>query len=112
MKVVKTTPRPSTPHHSPPAAGWPVRHLPVIQQWDCHGCGECCREYEVHVTEAERERILSQGWHNDSAIGTIPQFVRTGSWFRRRWRLNTRPGDDACIFLNDAGRCRIHAKFG
>ena len=35
--------------------GWPVRHLPVIQQWDCHGCGECCREYEVHVTEAERQ---------------------------------------------------------
>lgn len=92
--------------------GWPVRHLPVIQQWDCHGCGECCREYEVHVTEAERQRILGQGWENDPAVGNIPLFVRVGRWWSRRYRLNTRPGDDACIFLNEKGLCRIHAKFG
>jgi lysine-N-methylase len=91
---------------------WPVRHLPVIQNWDCHGCGECCREYEVHVTEAERQRILAQDWRSDPAIGHLPLFVRAGPWWRRRWRLNTRPGDDACIFLNDEGRCRIHARFG
>jgi lysine-N-methylase len=91
---------------------WPVRSLPVIQNWDCHGCGECCREYEVHVTAAERERIIAQGWQNDPAIGPTPLFVRVGPWWRRRWRLNTRPADDACVFLNDEGRCRIHAKFG
>ncbi|HEY1377602.1 MAG TPA: YkgJ family cysteine cluster protein [Gemmataceae bacterium] len=91
---------------------WPVRNLPVIQNWDCHGCGECCREYEVHVTEAERQRILAQGWEDDPAVGGTPLFVRTGPWWRRRWRLNTRPGDDACVFLNEQGRCRIHAKFG
>jgi lysine-N-methylase len=91
---------------------WPVRNLPVIQNWDCHGCGECCREYEVHVTAAERERIRGQGWENDPAIGGVPLFVRTGRWWQRRWRLNTRRGDDGCIFLNEQGRCRIHAKFG
>src|SRR5437868_776325 len=91
---------------------WPVRNLPVIQNWDCHGCGECCREYEVHVTEAERQRILAQGWENDPAIGNTPLFVPVGPWWRRKWRLNTRPGDDACVFLNAEGRCRIHAKFG
>jgi lysine-N-methylase len=91
---------------------WPVRHLPVVQNWDCHGCGECCREYEVHVTDAERERIAAQGWESDPAIGKLPLFVRAGSWWRPRWRLNTRPGDDACLFLNEEGRCRIHAKFG
>ena len=32
----------------------PVRSLPVIQNWDCHGCSNCCREYEVSVTEEER----------------------------------------------------------
>jgi lysine-N-methylase len=91
---------------------WPVRNLPVIQNWDCHGCGECCREYEVHVTDAERRKIIDQGWENDPAIGDTPLFVQTGGWWRRKWRLNTRPGDDACIFLNEQGRCRIHAKFG
>lgn len=91
---------------------WPVRNLPVIQNWDCHGCGECCREYEVHVTEAERRRILAQGWERDPAIGDTPLFAPVGPWWRRKWRLNTRPADDACVFLNEQGRCRIHAKFG
>ena len=91
---------------------WPVRNLPVIQNWDCHGCGECCREYEVHVTEAERQRILAQGWDKDPAIGNVPLFVAVGPWWRRKWRLNTRASDDGCIFLNEQGRCRIHAKFG
>jgi lysine-N-methylase len=91
---------------------WPVRHLPVLQNWDCHGCGECCREYEVHVTAAERQRIIDQGWADDPTLQGVPLFVRAGSWWRPKWRLNTRPGDDACIFLNEQGRCRIHAKFG
>ena len=29
---------------------WPIRHLPVLQHWDCHGCTTCCREYQVYVT--------------------------------------------------------------
>ncbi len=91
---------------------WPVRNLPVIQNWDCHGCGACCHEYEVHVTSAERERIIAQGWEADPAIGGTPLFAKVGPWWRRKWRLNTRGHDDACIFLNEQGRCRIHAKFG
>jgi lysine-N-methylase len=91
---------------------WPVRNLSVIQNWDCHGCGECCHEYEVHVTAAERQRIAAQGWDKEPAIGSTPLFVRVGPWWRRKWRLNTRGSDDACVFLNEQGRCRIHAKFG
>lgn len=91
---------------------WPVRHLPVIQNWDCHGCGECCREYEVHVTESERQKISEQGWDNDSTLAGTRLFVAVGPWWRRRWRLNTRASDGGCIFLNAEGRCRIHAKFG
>lgn len=91
---------------------WPVRHLPLIQNWDCHGCGECCREYEVHVTESERQRINDQGWDNDSALRGTRLFVAVGPWWRRRWRLNTRTSDGGCIFLNEEGRCRIHAKYG
>jgi lysine-N-methylase len=91
---------------------WPVRNLPVIQHWDCHGCGECCHEYEVHVTEAERQRILAQGWEADPAVGGTPLFAPVGPWWRRKWRLNTRGADDACVFLNEQGKCRIHARFG
>ncbi len=90
---------------------WPVKHLPVIQNWDCHGCGQCCQEYEVIVTDAERERIAAQGWVGDPAIPDGPLFVRSGPRRRGMYRLAAK-ADNTCIFLKDDGRCRIHEKFG
>src|SRR5262245_47696038 len=89
----------------------PVRHLPTWQNWDCRGCGNCCRDYQVAVTEEERARIEAQGWDKDPAFAGKPLFVRKGPWWKQRWRLNHAP-DGACIFLSPEGRCRIHEKFG
>jgi lysine-N-methylase len=90
---------------------WPVRHLPVVQNWDCHGCGECCREYQVTVTDSERERIQSQGWADDPRYAGMPLFIKGGTWRKPVYRLNVR-ADNTCIFLGEDGLCRIHAKFG
>src|SRR5262245_20383590 len=89
----------------------PVRHLPVLQNWDCHGCSNCCREYLVTVSDEERRRIAAQGWERDPDIGDLPLFVRFGPWWRRRYRLNAR-GNGLCVFLSPEGRCRIHERFG
>ena len=89
----------------------PVRHLPVIQNWDCHGCTNCCQEYQIIITEEERLRIQAQGWGKDSALAGTSLFARAGSWWSRQFRLNQR-SDGACIFLNEQGRCRIHERFG
>ena len=62
----------------------PVRHLPVIQNWDCHVCGSCCKEYLVTLTEEERRRIESQGWDKDPEIGDLPLFQKTGPWWASR----------------------------
>lgn len=85
----------------------PVRSLPVAQNWDCSGCGACCRVYRVPVTADERKRIEGQGWEADPASQDTPYFVadRAGHW------LNHRP-DGACVFLGADNLCRIHAKFG
>jgi lysine-N-methylase len=88
----------------------PVRSLPVLQNWDCHACGGCCKEYEVNVTEEERQRILAQGWEGDPATAGKPLVVRAGRGRRARWRLGQ--DENGCVFLNEAGLCRIHAKFG
>ncbi len=86
----------------------PVRHLPVVQNWDCHSCGNCCRELHVSVSEEERRRIEAQGWEE---LGELRLFVRHGPWWRRRSRLNHRP-DGRCVFLGPGNRCRIHERFG
>jgi lysine-N-methylase len=86
----------------------PVRSLPVVQNWDCHGCGECCRKYHIRVTAVEKARIESQGWPAEE-LGGLPPLAfdpHLGSD-----RLNQRP-DGSCVFLGPDNRCAIHAKFG
>jgi lysine-N-methylase len=89
----------------------PIRHLPVLQNWDCHVCGSCCKEYLVTVTDEERRRIEAQGWDQDAEIGDLPLFQKSGPWWARRYHL-ARRGDGSCVFLTEKGRCRIHECFG
>ncbi len=89
----------------------PVRHLPLVQNWDCHVCGSCCKEYLVTVSDEERQRIEAQSWEQDPEIGKLPLFRKTGPWWSRRYHLNSR-SDGSCIFLSEQGRCRIHERFG
>src|SRR5436189_5838571 len=88
-----------------------IRSLPVLQNWDCHQSGSCCKEYRVPVTEEERKRIEAQGWDRQTDLGGLAPFVRVGSFWKRGYRLNHRP-DGSCVFLSEQGRCRIHERFG
>lgn len=88
-----------------------VRTLPVLQNWDCQGCTDCCREYYVHVTDEERARIEQQGWSALPEFQGLPLFVKTGSRRKAGYRLNHR-ADGSCVFLGEGGRCKIHEKFG
>jgi lysine-N-methylase len=89
----------------------PVRHLPVLQNWDCQGCTNCCREYRVYLNDAERGRIAAQDWQNFPDLANVPSIVREGPAWAPRYRLNQR-ADGCCVFLSDQGRCRIHERFG
>jgi lysine-N-methylase len=82
-----------------------------LQNWDCHACTNCCREYWVHVTEEERRRIAAQGWEKEPSFQGVPLFRRAGAWWNRDYLLN-RLEDGRCFFLSDQGRCRIHERFG
>ena len=82
--------------------------LPVLQNWSCHNCGGCCREHQIGITDEEKRRIEKQGWTEADGIPTDrPLIIPLGT----AWRLNHRD-DGACVFLNEQGLCRIHAKFG
>jgi lysine-N-methylase len=91
----------------------PQLQLPLIQNWSCHNCGGCCRQHLIEITAEERQQILRQHW---TAEDGIPDGQPTVVWFaglpwKKRYRLAHR-ADGACVFLDDRGLCRIHAKFG
>lgn len=84
--------------------------LPVLvpripgQSWSCHSCGNCCRSLVGALTEEDKTRIDDQNWGNK--LGAAP-YVRVG----KGWALNKRD-DNACVFLDEQNRCRIHSEFG
>ncbi|MEX2287310.1 MAG: YkgJ family cysteine cluster protein [Planctomycetaceae bacterium] len=87
--------------------------LPTIQNWSCHNCGGCCRQHLIEVTEEERQRIIAQNWTEADGIpADRPVLVRLSGFGRKqRYRLGHQ-SDGACVFLDEKGLCRIHAKFG
>ncbi len=87
--------------------------LPTIQNWSCHNCGGCCRQHAIEITEEERQRILAQGWTEaDSTLTGQALFEwHAGPPWAKRYQL-AHQADGACVFLDERGLCRIHAKFG
>ena len=85
--------------------------LPMVQNWDCHVCGDCCREYHVGISEEERQRIAAQGWEKEPEFQGLALFRRYGPPWRRATALSHHK-DGTCIFLTEDKRCRIHARFG
>ncbi len=82
--------------------------LPILQNWSCHNCGGCCREHQIVITSEEKKRIDKQRWKTtDGVVDDRPLIVAHGD----RFRLNHQ-ADGACVFLDEKGLCRIHAKFG
>ena len=80
-----------------------------LQSYDCTGCGDCCRgRFAILITDEDKARIDKQEWADeDLGLGGRPLFTRKGSEYQIAHRA-----DGSCIFLNDEGLCKIHAKFG
>lgn len=72
------------------------------------GCGECCRgRFDILITPADHARIVEQRWQETPEFHGILLATPHGEGFRLAHRE-----DGACIFLDDQGKCRIHARFG
>jgi lysine-N-methylase len=84
----------------------PPIEVPSFQNWSCHNCGGCCRQHLIEINEEERARIDSQNWGATGGVA-LPVYVPHG----RGFRLAHNP-DGSCVFLDERGLCRVHAKFG
>lgn len=88
----------------------PIRLLPTVEKWDCHGCGICCRGVIIRLSDEEYQRIRDQHWEEDPRFAGRRLFIRE-SRFPPRYRLAHRQ-DGYCVFFNEQRRCSIHEKFG
>jgi lysine-N-methylase len=88
----------------------PIRNLPVMQNWDCQSCGDCCRRMEGVITDEEKRRIEALDLANDPEVAPKPWFAPLGRG-TKKWTLKHRP-DGGCVFLTTANRCRLQERFG
>lgn len=87
-----------------------IKTLPIVENWDCHNCGLCCRGTTIRLDERDLALLREQDWENH------PDFCGVKTITRERW-LGGRPvlakqADGSCVFLSDQGRCRIHDLHG
>ncbi len=82
--------------------------LPILQNWSCHNCGGCCREHQIVITAEEKRRIEKQNWTTDDGVSADRPLIEAHG---KDFRLSHQP-DGGCVFLDEQGLCRIHAKFG
>jgi len=81
---------------------------PSIQNWSCHGCTACCRGgMMIELSDEEKRRIEKQGWTKADGVDPATMIVAEKGHFRLGHQ-----SDGACVFLDAAGRCRIHSRFG
>jgi lysine-N-methylase len=81
---------------------------PSIQNWSCHGCTACCRgAMMIELSDEEKRRIEGQHWTKADGVDPATMIVAEKGHFRLGHQ-----SDGACVFLDAAGRCRIHSRFG
>lgn len=91
----------------------PTLRTTTEARWDCHGCGDCCRGYELGpvepgIIEALQARNITGAW---PAAAASPWFsTRVGPDGREGLFLAYRDG--ACVFLRPDNLCAIHGLYG
>jgi lysine-N-methylase len=88
----------------------PLKPLPMVERWDCHQCGMCCRGSIIPLSPEEVQRIAAQKWEEREDLRGTPVIVRQSA-LGQLHRLGQRP-DGSCVFLLPDGLCRVHKEFG
>lgn len=84
--------------------------LPIMEHWDCHQCGHCCRGSIISLSSEDAERLRSQGWdqHPDFA----GERIVTPLAGRHDALQLAKRADGSCVFLTADNQCRIHQLHG
>ena len=87
-----------------------LQTLPIVERWDCNGCGICCRHTVIQLDESDRAKIEAQRWSQRRDFENV-RVIESHGLFHKSYTLARQP-DGSCVFLTAEGRCRIHELHG
>lgn len=99
------------PASARPTAPPPLRALPILEKWDCHSCGQCCRGHTVLLDDDDHAKFAAQHWERHPDFQNTPVLQTVQHWPKRQVAL-AQKSDGSCLFLTAEGRCQIHAELG
>jgi len=88
----------------------PIKTLPIVERWECTGCGKCCRGNIVPLDDDDLKTFRKQQWDKHPDFRGKRTLVKR-SLFGSSYRL-AQHKDGTCVFLNEDGLCQIHKEFG
>lgn len=85
--------------------------VPKDAKWSCHACGDCCHGLVVEISKEEESRIDSSLYQDilDGRDFAVDSFIDPEAGPARVLRQKE---GEACIFLDEAGLCLVHARQG
>lgn len=88
--------------------------IPPKEKFSCSGCGDCCREFPVPLSEKDIQTIEGLDWKSLVSDDYKDAFYQDVSILGRDSTkvLRQRPERQGCIFLGDDNLCKIHGQFG
>jgi Fe-S-cluster containining protein len=81
-------------------------------RWTCHGCGSCCRSFDIGPVEPEVIRRLEAASIGDAWAPAAGGFYEVRASPSGQPALFLTNVDGHCVFLRDDDRCAIHALLG
>ncbi|MCX7049448.1 MAG: hypothetical protein NTX50_28680 [Candidatus Sumerlaeota bacterium] len=90
----------------------PIFHFPSDIHYTCRCDGLCCRDsWEIRVEPDAADRVLSTDWRSCCDLGAKEETAFEQSPSNPNFLVFKRR-HDACVFLGDDNRCRLHARYG
>lgn len=88
--------------------------IPPKQNFSCSGCGDCCRELPVPLSDKDIKTIEGLNWKELVAEEFQDSFYQEVAILGRQSTkvLKQRPQGAGCVFLGDDNLCKIHGQFG
>ena len=88
-------------------------HIPAFLNYECQGCGACCRDYEIAMSDKKHDELSAVNWRQVSGDAELTEpFEPTPyEWAGGPWRFKLR-ADGSCVFQCKDKRCLVHRQLG
>lgn len=63
----------------------PLRTLPIVEQWDCHSCAQCCHTTTIFLTDDDLRKLEKQQWQDHPEMRHVRTVTSRHFWGEEKY---------------------------